>query len=480
VWAISAGLLIAANVAIPGLAFPYDQQRIVQVAASVLAVLACVLEREGRAAAAAGLRQSATPLRIAAASLLGIALASALAGAHRRASLLEIAHAALLVLAVAAVGSAFRRERARCETVAGAAIALALALTSFDVALRIAALDQAGTALVRTSELFVRFQHSRFLGHWLTWALPLLAGLGVAASSRAVGAALLAVSSAGWTLAIIAAGRGTVVAQAVGAAVVVACFGRAARAWATAHLGAAVGGLSLYLLTSVAFPHAWAQLSSAAVRLASLSDSGRFLLWREALAMTSSAPWLGNGPRAFAFRTDLRAAHPHDAVLQMSAELGTPAAMLATLVCGALLVRWLLRARVALAYESRARAGMRAGVAAALVAAAFHSLLCGVLITPVSELMLVLTVAWAMALDPGAPSPAGESRGAGGAFVAAAAVVLAAWILSAVPELARVAAAEVPRDVHDVHLRPRMWHDETSILRAHGATQPARRTTQHP
>jgi len=359
---------------------------------------------------------------------------------------------------------------------AGALLAVA------DLAIRIAAMEIAAVAPVRPSALFEHFQNPRFFAQWMTWVLPLLALVHTRARAARSGTKLLeatvwATWSTAWAFAFLAAGRGTFVAQAAAALIVLVAFGRGAVPWLTAYGAAALTGVVVYFASALVFPHTWSQLSEIAVRLASFSDSGRFEIWRATLRMIAAAPLLGAGPRAMAYDLALPVAHPHSSLLQWASEWGVPAALLAAcaLVCG--LSAWMRRQRARLsAATTDADTVAVVSIAAALVGAALHSLVCGVLVMPISQLMLVLTAGCALGIDSNPRSRAIEPRW----WAATVAFVVLAWVAASRVEIESVLAWNVPPDILELRLRPRIWHDENAILTMQRATQPAYRPAPQP
>jgi len=168
-------------------------------------------------------------------------------------------------------------------------------------------------------------------------------------------------------------------------------------------------------------------------------------------------------------------AHPHNSILQWASEWGVPATLLmvCSLVCA--LAGWMRRRRTELSQGSPDAVTIVA-LTTALIGAALHSLVSGVLVMPLSQLMLVATAGCALGIDAVPHSRAS----AAGWWAPAVALVMLVWIATSRPEIERVLSRTVPPNIQELNLRPRIWHDETSVLGVLGATQPARRPLRRP
>jgi hypothetical protein len=135
------------------------------------------------------------------------------------------------------------------------------------------------------------------------------------------------------------------------------------------------------------------------------TSSGRIAMWRGTLRDARTHPLLGIGPMNYACTGPLyRAAHPHNFPLQFMAEWGIPAFLLFLLVAGFLflsLFRTLRRPR-ACCEPVMPLAGF---LATALLAAAIHACLSGVLVMPASQVAGVLVGGWLLGTLPAQASP---------------------------------------------------------------------------
>jgi hypothetical protein len=133
------------------------------------------------------------------------------------------------------------------------------------------------------------------------------------------------------------------------------------------------------------------------------TSSGRIAMWRGTLQDARTYPLLGIGPMNYACTGPLyRAAHPHSFPLQFLAEWGIPALLLLLPVAGFLLLALFRTLRIPQA-GSPPLAGF---LATALLAAAIHACLSGVLVMPASQVAGVLVGGWLLGtLPPAQASP---------------------------------------------------------------------------
>ena len=132
----------------------------------------------------------------------------------------------------------------------------------------------------------------------------------------------------------------------------------------------------------------------------SITDSsGRFELWAYAWQYIKQNPWLGIGPMHFAYYSGPTHAHPHNSVLQWASEIGIPSVLLLLY-----LVYNGLRAWVTTFYRLQAEKRLPVsphlwiGLFASLCAGLIYSLFSGVIVMPLSQMMMVLIIGWMQGL----------------------------------------------------------------------------------
>jgi len=472
-WVVCAAVVIAPTFAPFGSIAPFDQERMLQLGACGIA-LALSASNAGATRRVTSVISGMSPLlRGALAGAFAFGSLSAILGPHPRASFVEVAELAIVVLSVFAVAGAVREDTPRAIDLIAWALAAGATVAVVDLTIRIAALESAGTSQIRPTALFEHFQNPRFFAQWMTWVLPLLAiprARAARAGSKLLEAVVWITWATCWAFAFLAAGRGTFAAQGVATLIVLAVFRRNALPWARTYAAAALAGIVVYFASALLLPRTWSELSQVVARLSSVSDSGRFEIWLTTMRMIVDAPLLGAGPRALSYDLTLPVAHPHNSVLQWASEWGVPAMLLA--VCSLLyaLAGWTIRRRTELSRTSSDTV-IVVSLTTALVGAALHSLLCGVLVMPISQLMLVVTAGCALGID-----SVPRSRAiAPGWWASVVAFTMLVWVVASRVEIERVIAWTVPPNIQELNLRPRIWHDETSVLGVLGATQPARR-----
>jgi hypothetical protein len=187
--------------------------------------------------------------------------------------------------------------------------------------------------------------------------------------------------------------RGTIVAVGIAALAAGLLFRRHAKPWLFAQAAGLVAGVFLYycLFSTGGSPPV----------VEKFSDSGqyskRLQLWWTSLEMAWAHPWLGAGPMHFAwppyrFAT---AGSPHNAFLQWLAEWGLPS----TGIMSGLAIwsgwRWIGQEVCSAENASIASNGIRVALVGSALAAAAHAMVSGLLVAPISQVLLALIGGWA-------------------------------------------------------------------------------------
>ena len=311
-----------------------------------------------------------------------------------RFAFLEVALFALLLVTLVALLGQFQRdpERARALVLVVLAAGASLYVLSFAVGYVFSLV----AGLPVWPSAFTGFPHVRLFNQYQVWAMPFLvlpAAL-LPVNARGFRFSLHALVALWYALLYASGGRGAVLALVVSLLMMLAVYRGRAFPWARLQLAAAVWGLVLYVLLFVVL----ADNLSVFSRLQEGGDTGRLALWALTLEMIGQAPWLGEGPMQFAHHVNVYAAHPHNAVLQWASEWGIPSAVVLFGLVGWGFVAWVQRCTRDMAASTRPDDDLfRVAMTASLLAAAMYSLVDGVIVTPLSQLLLVATVAWAIA-----------------------------------------------------------------------------------
>lgn len=363
-----------------------------------------------------------------------LGLVSVLLSAWPRWALLEWSMTVVLFMAVVIVAAEFRRDPVASGRHTVTVFYMAALLYALKVLLAYVLMFAVGVdygMAFEVQELFPGFSNVRFFGHVQTLLLPFLVlpALWWGRSLRQRTLWML-VPVVWWMLVIASGTRGSWMAMAIGA-VTVCVFARgAAIPWLKLQLLGFITGLLLYLLFVLGLPELLSKPAMYLHRNADLvSLRGRELLWGLSADWIAIHPWLGLGPMHFAQRLTEIGAHPHNAVLQWMVEWGVPAALLLTVFVALAGLRFAAWVRNHCSLDAVA-------LLAALTGAAAQSMVDGVLVMPISQLLLVLLAGWAWCLVVPCPNPVATSRSnAYRWFFAAVMAVVMSCVAPEVPRL---------------------------------------------
>jgi O-antigen ligase len=326
--------------------------------------------------------------------VLGGGIISALNAPASFYAFVEVGHFLLLFVTVGIIAAAMRRAPRQTERRILGALALSAVLY--------AVFFSVGYGMHLTYEEIrlwpeggTNYVNIRFFNQYQTWTLPLLGGLllAIPQKQKATRGGVLGLIALWWALVFASNVRGTIVAMAVAAVGVGLLFRRHAKSWLFAQAAGLLAGLLLYylLFSAGGGPPVVEKFSEGG------TYSKRLQLWMTSLEMAWAHPWLGAGPMHFAwppyrFAT---AGSPHNALLQWMAEWGLPSAgiMSGLAVWGGW--RWMRQEQRAANMASETANGVRVALVAAVLAAAAHAMVSGLLVTPISQLFIVLIGGWA-------------------------------------------------------------------------------------
>lgn len=238
------------------------------------------------------------------------------------------------------------------------------------------------------------FSNRRFFGQVASMIVPLLAyPLLRGGMPKHTRAALFVLLAVWWMLVMVSGTRGTWVALVLASIVVAVVSWCASKRWLGVQALAFGLGALLYVFLFVWLPF-WLGLDAALEnRLSRFSAlNGRAELWALAWEQIQTHPWLGVGPMHFAAVRNSFGAHPHNAVLQLAAEWGVPAALALILPAVAGTLRLLTRLR-----EPQATTNvLLVCLTASLLAAGAQSMVDGVIVIPYTQTLLVLVIGWTL------------------------------------------------------------------------------------
>jgi len=309
---------------------------------------------------------------------------------------LELGHFVLLFVAAGGLASAVRQAPKQTERVLLGAVVISVLLYAVYFAVRYGG-SLAFPRLEVGRETITGFANTRFFNQYQTWTLPLLAGAALAVPRRwGVGRyAVFSLTALWWTLVLASNVRGTVIAMGVASIGVWLLFRKQARHWLLTQAAAVLAGSVLYFFAFYLVGDAAPQFAARMQHVD--GESWRIQRWLTTIELTALHPWLGVGPMHFAwppFHFE-PGAHPHNAFLQWMVEWGIPSTVLMTGmgVWGGW--RWMQQEREEAKVADARSNAVRVALVASVLAGAAHAMVSGLLVMPVSQMLLVLVGGWA-------------------------------------------------------------------------------------
>jgi len=247
----------------------------------------------------------------------------------------------------------------------------------------------------RSRELLSDFTHPRFFGQFQSWVIPLLTLPFLWSKkrfSKPIFSLLFILPAACWiTLLIFSGSRGPWLGLVTAIVVTGVLLKKKALPWIISIMIAILGGSLIYWLLFSAQVEGSGIASHTAGRLTNLNS--RPELWNAAWTMSRDYSLLGVGPQHFSYHLDkILIGHPHMGVLRWAAEYG----WISTLLLLSLMV-WAFSSWVKSTKQSKRDdrdLNIRVALTASIITAASHSLVSGVMIMPLSQLMLVVIIGW--------------------------------------------------------------------------------------
>lgn len=307
---------------------------------------------------------------------------------------LEVGHFVLLFAAAGAVATEVRRVPGRTQWGLLGAVAVSAGLYAVYFGVGYGA-HLAVPDVKPWPDGATNYANIRSFNHYQTWTLPLLAGVLLSLPRRWRVGKVLAFGLVGlwWALVFASNVRGTIVAMGVAAAGVGLLFRGRARDWLLVQATGVLLGLGLYYLLFSA---------SAAPPVADKFGEGgqysrRLGHWRVCLEMVWANPVLGVGPMHFAWLPGqlTEPASPHSAPMQWLAEWGVPSTitMIGLTTWGGW--RWIAQERKTKPSDRGVPEAVSVALVASVLAGAAHSMVSGLTLAPLSQMLLVLVGGWA-------------------------------------------------------------------------------------
>jgi putative inorganic carbon (hco3(-)) transporter len=392
--------------------------------------------------------------------LLGLAGVSALLSASPRHAVLEISVFAGLFYVCQLTAVLWREYRLKLLQWLVYAILLGavLYMTGFYTGYLASFLENIP---LREDEPFFGFSHVRFFNQYqlLTLSLLYLPLLLFNIERTSIPRCLFVILAAWWVLYFASGGRGVLPAWLLVMLVTAGCYRQFAWLLLRFQLTGFITGLSCYGLLFFLLP----SLLMGGVFTTTVfryTTSGRNILWQQAWSMIQAHPWFGVGPMHYAWYPNL-AAHPHNSVLQLAAEWGLPATVLMLVPAGYGVCCWLKRFN-SVTLEAAPEIDRHLAVALffTLVANASYSLVDGVIVMPLSQVLMAVITGLMLGLYDNGNQ---QSNGVRRKYLVQqifAGVILIALTWSVLPELLpRLLGNEpmIPRGYQTIG--PRFWQE---------------------
>lgn len=241
--------------------------------------------------------------------------------------------------------------------------------------------------------IFDAFINVRFYAELQFILLLLLPAAFIAMPTKASRGAVFVISALSWGLLLFSGTRSALVVFPV-VLLAVLLFGRkAALQWLKTLLWQLLCGVLVYVL--LRFAVVWYLGESAAAQgsmsLMRSSSSGRVALWQEAWQLFVANPWLGAGPGAFACHTQALVATPHNLLFMLLSEWGGLMTLLSA-AFGLLVIKHMATKLPATTPDNY----LRFSLFAVVIAVPTASMMQGMIVTPLSQLLIVLTLGWTL------------------------------------------------------------------------------------
>lgn len=248
------------------------------------------------------------------------------------------------------------------------------------------------------SEPFFGFSHVRFFNQYQMWTLSLIYWplLSFNKQKKTIRLFLYIALTAWWILFFASGGRGVLLAWLLAMPVTVYCYRQFSLPLLRLQLIGFITGLNGYAVLFYLLPSFMGKTDSIDT-VFRYTTTGRNVLWNRAFAMIQAHKWFGVGPMHFAWYPSFNGAHPHNSVLQLAAELGLPATLIIFLLAVYGVFCWLKRFNYK-TLKALDAPNLVIVLFFALVANFSYSLVDGVIVMPLSQVMMVVVIGLMMGL----------------------------------------------------------------------------------
>ena len=393
-WLVAAYVVLVPTLSfIPSLS-PFNEKRVLQIGVLIAVAGGLLASRSARQQWLGTFNGLPFAARWGLGGVLGLGLLSSTLAPAPFYALLDAGHFVLLFVAAGVVASEVRRaptwtQRAILGIVAvGGGLYAVYFVVGYGAHLAVSDIKpwlEGGT----------NYANIRFFNHYQTWTLPLLAGivLSLPRQWRFGRGLTLGLVALWWALVFASNVRGTVVAMGVAAIGVGLLFQWRAKKWLLIQAAGVLFGLGLYYLLFSA-----GEAPRAADKFGDPAQYSRRLRhWRVCLEMAWAHPILGIGPMHFAWfpYPFTEPASPHSALMRGLAEWGVPSTIAMVGLTGWGGWQWMKQEREMESTTNGVPDAVSVALVASVLAGAAHSMVSGLVLAPLSQMLLVLVGGWA-------------------------------------------------------------------------------------
>ncbi len=252
-------------------------------------------------------------------------------------------------------------------------------------------------------EPFSGFSNVRFFNQYQIWsinllALPLL--LYPKLDKRLL--ILLKIIAIGWAVLLFASGsRGAIGSVFIAMILTLIIFKNHAKPLLKLNSLILLAGAIAYLLLFKLIPSLLNNQVTVGWR--SIEQLGhtndRIALWQFAIQYIIGNPWLGIGPMHYAYYPGPTNAHPHNSLLQWACEMGIPSTLLVILLVFSGLYSWVKKFyRLTNSESLYVPSHLWVGLFCTLCSGLIYSLVSGVIVMPLSQIMMALIIGWMLGI----------------------------------------------------------------------------------
>jgi O-antigen ligase len=258
-----------------------------------------------------------------------------------------------------------------------------------------------------------------------------------------------------WCLMFFAASRGVLLAWAVSIIITGIIYKKTSWPFIRLQLISITTGLLSYQVLFQLIPNL---KNSAVVTGTILRDttSDRLELWKLSTELIQNNPIFGVGPMHFAWAS-MTVAHPHNSILQLMAEWGLPAAIIILSLAGYGLFYWKKKFNSeTLNTQTNLNQQLIIALFFTAITSMVYSLVDGVIVMPISQVMMFTTIGLMMGLYRKANTGTLHSKPIFIRFFAGVVLIVLAW--STLPEIMQaIAGSEKHFSIGYPAAGPRMW-----------------------